>query len=137
MNAQLAFGAPRLLSPVRATAIFVAVSATVGSLQAQTLQPAMARHSGDTTIAAAPASEADTSEVALLVGRSTLLSVGFANSDDGWIVGRGGIALRSGDGGLTWVRQEVPTTQNLYALSVGKKRCWAVGGDGIVLQYER
>ncbi len=76
MNAQLAFGAPRLLSPVRATAIFVAVSATVGSLQAQTLQPAMARHSGDTTIAAAPAGEADTSEVALLVGRSTLLSVG-------------------------------------------------------------
>ena len=76
MNALLAFGAPRLLSPVRATAIVVAVSASVGSLQAQTLQPAMARHSGDTTIAAAPASETDTSEVALLVGRSTLLSVG-------------------------------------------------------------
>ena len=35
MNAQLASGAPRLLSPVRATAIFVAVSATVGSVHAQ------------------------------------------------------------------------------------------------------
>ena len=77
MNAQLASGAPRLLSPVRATAIFVAVSATVGSVQAQTLQPSMARHSGDGTIATAVAAEAaDTSEVALLVGRSTLLSVG-------------------------------------------------------------
>ena len=79
MNAQLASGAPRLLSPVRATAIFVAVSATVGSVQAQTLQPSMARHSGDGTIATAVAAEAaDTSEVALLVGRSTLLSVGAA-----------------------------------------------------------
>ena len=66
MNAQLASGAPRLLSPVRATAIFVAVSATVGSVQAQTLQPSMARHSGDGTVAAAPADEAATSEVALL-----------------------------------------------------------------------
>lgn len=79
MNALLASGAPRLLSPVRAAAIFVAVSATVGSVQAQTLQPSMARHTGDGTVAAAAAAaaaEADTSEVALLVGRSTLLSVG-------------------------------------------------------------
>ena len=76
MNALLASGAPRLLSPVRAAAIFAAVSATVGSVQAQTLQPSMARHSGDGPIAVAAATEADTSEVALLVGRSTLLSVG-------------------------------------------------------------
>ena len=44
MNAQLASGAPRLLSPARATAIFVAVSVTVGQVHAQNLQPAVARH---------------------------------------------------------------------------------------------
>jgi photosystem II stability/assembly factor-like uncharacterized protein len=69
--------------------------------------------------------------------RSTLLSVQFAGEDEGWIVGRGGTILRSGDGGRTWVRQESRTKQNLYALFVDKKNGWAVGGDGIVLQYER
>jgi pilus assembly protein CpaC len=75
MNAQLASGAPRLLSPVRATAIFVAVSATVGSVHAQIVQPVSARVAGDGMVAAAVA-ESDTSQVALLVGRSTLLTVG-------------------------------------------------------------
>ncbi|HEY6188872.1 MAG TPA: YCF48-related protein [Pyrinomonadaceae bacterium] len=69
--------------------------------------------------------------------RSTLLSVQFASEDEGWIVGRGGTILRSGDGGRTWVRQESRTKQHLYALFVDKKSGWAVGGDGIVLQYER
>jgi photosystem II stability/assembly factor-like uncharacterized protein len=69
--------------------------------------------------------------------RSTLLSVQFTGEDEGWIVGRGGVILRSGDGGQTWVRQESKTTQNLYALFVDKKNGWAVGGDGIVLQYIR
>ncbi len=69
--------------------------------------------------------------------RSTLLSVKFANDDDGWIVGRGGVVLRSGDGGLTWVQQQSGTKQNLYALFIEKKNCWAVGGDGMVLRYER
>jgi pilus assembly protein CpaC len=76
MNAQLASGAPRLLSPVRATAIFVAVSATVGSVHAQVIQPASARLTGDGVVASAAAAESETSEVALLVGRSTLLTVG-------------------------------------------------------------
>ncbi len=76
MNAQLASGAPRLLSPVRATAIFVAVSATVGSVHAQVVQPASARLTGEGVVASAAAAESETSEVALLVGRSTLLTVG-------------------------------------------------------------
>ena len=76
MNAQLASGAPRLLSPVRATAIFVAVSATVGSVNAQVVQPASARLTGDGVVATSAAAESETSEVALLVGRSTLLTVG-------------------------------------------------------------
>ena len=78
MNAQPASGAPRLLSPVRAAAIFVAVSATVGSVHAQSLPPASARLADDGIVAAAaPAAAAPVdTEVALLVGRSTLLTVG-------------------------------------------------------------
>ncbi|MFN2454221.1 MAG: WD40/YVTN/BNR-like repeat-containing protein [Pyrinomonadaceae bacterium] len=69
--------------------------------------------------------------------RATLLSVQFVNDDEGWIVGRGGTILRTGDGGRTWIRQQSRTTQNLYAFFADKKNNWAVGGDGMVLQYER
>lgn len=69
--------------------------------------------------------------------RSTLLTVAFASKDEGWIAGRGGVILRSGDGGQTWVQQETNTRQNLYALFFDKKTGWAVGGDGMVLRYER
>jgi len=69
--------------------------------------------------------------------RSTLLSVQFVNDDEGWIVGRGGVILRSGDRGQTWVEQDSGTKQNLYALFVDKKNGWAVGGNGLVLKYQR
>jgi pilus assembly protein CpaC len=75
MNAQLASGAPRLFSPARATAMFLAVSATVGSANAQTQQQAALTTGSD--MAATAMGETDRSaEVALLVGRSTLLNVG-------------------------------------------------------------
>jgi len=69
--------------------------------------------------------------------RSTLLSVQFINNDDGWIVGRGGVILRSEDGGRTWAQQESSTRQNLYALYFEKKNGWAVGGDGLILRFEK
>lgn len=69
--------------------------------------------------------------------RNTLLSAKFAGERDGWIVGRGGVILRSEDGGATWLQQESRTKQNLYALFLDKKNNWAVGGDGIILQYGR
>jgi photosystem II stability/assembly factor-like uncharacterized protein len=69
--------------------------------------------------------------------RTTLLSVQFVSDDEGWIVGRGGMIMRSEDAGRTWVHQESGTKQNLYALSFQKKLGWAVGGDGLVLRYER
>jgi photosystem II stability/assembly factor-like uncharacterized protein len=75
--------------------------------------------------------------VALPLTRATLLSVGFVNEDEGWVVGRGGVILRSGDGGRTWVLQESGTKQNLYALAMNRRHGVAVGGDGLVLQYER
>jgi photosystem II stability/assembly factor-like uncharacterized protein len=69
--------------------------------------------------------------------KATLLSVQFVNDDDGWAVGRGGTILRSDDGGQTWIQQESSTKQNLYALHFNKKIGWAVGGEGMVLRYER
>jgi photosystem II stability/assembly factor-like uncharacterized protein len=68
---------------------------------------------------------------------ATLLSVAFVNKDDGWIVGRRGLILRTNDGGRTWIKQESKTTQHLFALFFKGKTGWAVGGDGLVLQYER
>ena len=71
MNAQWTTGAPRLLSPARASVILVAVALTAGQVHAQNLQPmSMSAESGAT----AGASDSDTSEVQLLVGRSTLLT---------------------------------------------------------------
>jgi len=69
--------------------------------------------------------------------RSTLLGVQFVSADDGWIVGRGGEILRSNNGGRTWIEQESGTKQNLYALFMTKKNGWAVGTNGLILQYER
>jgi photosystem II stability/assembly factor-like uncharacterized protein len=63
--------------------------------------------------------------------------VKFVNKEEGWAVGRGGVILRTGDGGASWVQQESNTRQHLYALFFDKKGGWAVGGDGLVLHYER
>ena len=59
------------------------------------------------------------------------------SDDQGWIVGRGGVILRSDDGGRAWIEQQNPTKQNLYGLYFRKKIGWAVGGDGMMLRYER
>lgn len=69
--------------------------------------------------------------------QSTLWSVEFVNEDEGWAVGRGGVILRTGDGGMTWLKQESSVTQNLYALQFNKKTGWSVGGDGMIVRYER
>jgi pilus assembly protein CpaC len=76
MNAQLTTGAPRLLSPARASVIFVAVALTAGPVHAQNLQP-VAMHA-ETGASAGAASESDSAQVQLLVGRSTLLNSGSA-----------------------------------------------------------
>jgi len=69
--------------------------------------------------------------------RSTLLSVQFVSNDEGWIVGRGGTILRSGDAGRVWVEQESGTKRNLYALFMSKKNGWAVGSEGLILEYKQ
>jgi photosystem II stability/assembly factor-like uncharacterized protein len=74
---------------------------------------------------------------AIVGAGATLLNVAFVNHDDGWIVGRRGVILRSSDGGRTWIKQESATTEHLFALFFTKKNGWAVGANGLVLQYAR
>ena len=74
MSPQFATGAPRLLSPVRATAVFVAIAVSSG--HAQNLNTVARNADTSAASAAAPSSEVETSEVQLLVGRSTLVNIG-------------------------------------------------------------
>src|SRR6478672_9358066 len=79
MNAQCPTGAPRLKSPARASAMFVAVALTAGHIvyAQQTLAP-VARNA-DTAAANTAAGGGETiAQVQLLVGRSTLLNIGSA-----------------------------------------------------------
>jgi len=69
--------------------------------------------------------------------RSTLLSVEFVSDDEGWVVGRAGTILRSDDAGVSWIQQESTIKNNLFALHFNKKIGWAVGGNGMILRYER
>ena len=69
--------------------------------------------------------------------REELIDLDFAGDERGWVVGSRGTILHTRDGGRSWVRQESRTTNHLYALAVEGRDFWAVGGGGIVLQYER
>jgi pilus assembly protein CpaC len=79
MNAQYPTGAPRLKSPARASAMFVAVALTAGHIvyAQQTLAP-MARNADTAAANTAGGGGENTAEVQLLVGRSTLLNIGSA-----------------------------------------------------------
>jgi len=52
-------------------------------------------------------------------------------------VGRAGTILRSDDAGVSWIQQESTIKNNLFALHFNKKIGWAVGGNGMILRYER
>ena len=67
----------------------------------------------------------------------TFLRVDFADDKNGWIVGYKGTILRSEDRGRTWVQQQLNAKANLYGLFMTKKYGWAVGADGLIVQYDR
>lgn len=69
--------------------------------------------------------------------KQDFMRVDFADDKNGVIVGHGGVILRSMDRGKTWLKRETITKENLYGLYFVKKYGWAVGANGIVLQYER
>ena len=68
---------------------------------------------------------------------TTFLRVNFADDKNGFIVGYSGTILRTSDKGLTWLKQESATKENLYGLFMSKKYGWAVGANGLVVQYQR
>lgn len=67
----------------------------------------------------------------------TFLRVDFADDKNGWIVGFDGMILRSSDRGKTWIRQELNSKENLYGLFMTKKYGWAVGANGLIVEYDR
>ena len=67
----------------------------------------------------------------------TFMQVDFADDKNGWIVGYGGSILRSSDRGLTWIRQESNTREKLYGLYMTKKYGWAVGANGVMLEFKK
>ena len=46
-------------------------------------------------------------------GAGDLVSVFFTSSDDGWIGGDGGYLARTGDGGRSWIKRSLNTTENI------------------------
>lgn len=68
---------------------------------------------------------------------NTFMRVDFADDKNGWIVGYGGSILRSSDRGKTWILQDSNTKEKLYGLFMMKKYGWAVGANGLIIQYLR
>ncbi len=66
---------------------------------------------------------------------SSLMRVDFADDRQGWIVGHRGVILRSTDKGRTWTRVESPSSKSLYGLYIVRRYGWAVGSDGLLLEY--
>jgi photosystem II stability/assembly factor-like uncharacterized protein len=71
-----------------------------------------------------------------------LYSVRFTSKKKGWIVGSvsrrdnvvDSLVLYTNDGGASWVRQRVPTKEELIHLDfASEKRGWIVGASGVVL----
>ena len=63
-----------------------------------------------------------------------LNGVHFINKNTGWIVGDGGLILRTDAEGDAWVSVESGTSDNLLALhAIDDLRAWAVGENGRIL----
>ena len=65
----------------------------------------------------------------------TLKRVNFADERNGWIVGFNGAILRSQDGGRNWEKVASPSAARLFGLYITKKYGFAVGENGLVLEY--
>ncbi len=67
----------------------------------------------------------------------TFMRVDFADDKNGVIVGYDGTILRSTDKGKTWAKKSSGTKDNLYGLFFSKKTGWAVGANGVIIEYQR
>ncbi|MCL4685339.1 hypothetical protein KJ059_11380 [Myxococcota bacterium] len=61
-----------------------------------------------------------------------LFSVRFANEDEGYIAGLGGVVLVSKDGGRNWTYQETGLKQAIFSVFPSRDRVIAVGEKGYV-----
>ena len=69
--------------------------------------------------------------------RDNLYSLSFYDDKNGFVVGSGGITLRTVDGGLTWQDQESASRFNLFAVQAfGPAAAIAVGELGTILITE-
>jgi len=60
----------------------------------------------------------------------------FLDSDRGWVVGLNGAILHTPDGGESWQNQESGVNIPLYGITAAGETLFAVGENGIVLQYK-
>lgn len=70
---------------------------------------------------------------------STLTSVSFSDSKNGWAVGHWGVIIRTEDGGETWTlqRSDLQVDQPLFAVHFAdSKRGWAVGLWSLMLHTD-
>ncbi|WP_457351167.1 YCF48-related protein [Roseateles sp. P5_D6] len=60
--------------------------------------------------------------------------IAFADANNGWAVGRGGMVVATTDGGKTWVRQPTQADRDLWRIqTVDSKTAWIEGEAGTVL----
>jgi len=69
--------------------------------------------------------------------KDTLMRVDFADEQERLDRGIRGAILRSADRGSYWIRQEKQHPRRLYGLHMTKKYGWAVGANGVVLEYRK
>ncbi|MDD5747461.1 MAG: DUF5719 family protein [Actinomycetota bacterium] len=63
-----------------------------------------------------------------------LLDVSFADSNNGWAVGDGGVIIATNDGGTTWSLQASGTTKRLNSVfAISQDEAWVGGKDGTIL----
>jgi len=66
-----------------------------------------------------------------------LFGVHFVNYNKGWIVGRKGTILHTGDGGFSWENQESTTSEGLIGVHfTDSDNGWIVGSSGTILHTE-
>jgi photosystem II stability/assembly factor-like uncharacterized protein len=67
--------------------------------------------------------------------QSYLYDLEFVSVDTGWVVGQGGIILKTTDSGINWIQQNSNTTKDLYSVSfIDDQNGWIGGLDGVLLK---
>ena len=70
----------------------------------------------------------------ILTPHDELFAVHIGESERGWVVGKYGLILRTGDGGRSWTVQKAGTTRTLTSVSFANdQRGFAVGSGGLIL----